>query len=327
MSFPGKILLALCCVAALAFAVIAGADYTRRQDWTLALLRHDLALSGLPVDDDPKDDRFNALGTRALGAIFKDLGGEPVRTQLAEVQRVEQKVKADIQKQDDDAAQRARLETYWLALAMTNAERDAIRAKVRDANVPLDQMLGTGEGNFGDYFARARDPNTSRTLIAPLLYNVSQVSKATEQKAPLRAQTVVGLPAYVAAANRQIRALREMTQNVRRGIGEDRVTFEGKYQLYALDLQARDASLRDLGHSLTSRRAERNAWQEEVNKRNQLAAELKAEIDQARQAADKDVQKQTALEKELFDARRQLALALEQTQQLESQIRKLEQER
>src|SRR5262245_44888888 len=61
MSLFGKILAVLNVLAAIAFVVLAAMDYQRRQDWSFAVLRHDIALRGLPVNEDEKDREGNLL--------------------------------------------------------------------------------------------------------------------------------------------------------------------------------------------------------------------------------------------------------------------------
>ena len=89
MSLFGKIL-ALCNIlGAVAFVVMGFMDYATREKWAYANYVHDVALSGLPLDDKQLDDHGSPLkGNLSDGTKKEWFGGSPVSTQVEEVDRV-----------------------------------------------------------------------------------------------------------------------------------------------------------------------------------------------------------------------------------------------
>src|SRR5262245_11073826 len=106
MATFGKVMAALCVLVALGFLILAGMDYGTRQKWTHSALMHELAVYGLPLDQNdpvarlPGRPAVNEMGSGepeknpllkelfAKGSGGSVLGGPPVRTQKAELDRV-----------------------------------------------------------------------------------------------------------------------------------------------------------------------------------------------------------------------------------------------
>ncbi len=55
MSLLGKILALVNILAAVGFIYLAASDYGKRQQWSYAVYRHDLAINGLPLDEKEVD--------------------------------------------------------------------------------------------------------------------------------------------------------------------------------------------------------------------------------------------------------------------------------
>lgn len=153
MSLFGKVLIGFNFIAAIAFLVLATLNRGERQKWELLELRGRLAIDGLPVSP-PKDagevdeDRvpfefqvnnttfLRTLEKKRLQAIFASakggeiLGGEPVESQDAEVQRVKKKLEG-ILDEKDVRTQLAIASRILTDLARSGEKRDAALALQR----------------------------------------------------------------------------------------------------------------------------------------------------------------------------------------------------
>src|SRR4051794_25402232 len=94
MTILGKLLAIANVVAAVGFLYLVAADWALRHKWTYDVYRHDLMLTGLPLDEndtDPTDDEPQAekLNEKTLQAIFQQAGGTPVKTQREEVKNAQ----------------------------------------------------------------------------------------------------------------------------------------------------------------------------------------------------------------------------------------------
>src|SRR5262245_17537518 len=108
MKVLGIILAILNVLVAILVLVFAGKNYDAHRKARYESFRHELALTGLPVDDkemnldQPDDPIISKLTPSVLTAVFQgndggaDLGGAPVQTVLDEFDRVRAKVKANI---------------------------------------------------------------------------------------------------------------------------------------------------------------------------------------------------------------------------------------
>ncbi len=103
MSLFGKIL-ALCNIlGAAAFVMMGFMDYAKREAWAYANYVHDVALSGLPLDDKQVDDSGSPLKDNLAASTKTEwFGGSPVSTQVEEVDRVKKQVDALLDKVKDD---------------------------------------------------------------------------------------------------------------------------------------------------------------------------------------------------------------------------------
>src|SRR5688500_10970007 len=75
MSLLGKILAVLNLLAAGGFLYLAVLDYSIRQQWSYALFRHDIALLGMPVDREDRDDRGRPRYLAMNEALAEELAG------------------------------------------------------------------------------------------------------------------------------------------------------------------------------------------------------------------------------------------------------------
>jgi hypothetical protein len=114
MTLFGKILALFNALGAVGLVFLAFLDYGKRQTWAYSLVRHELVLTGLPIDEKEETSTgapiADLLGQDTLGKIFKEVG-DPVATQLQEVERVHGQIDSRIQA----AATNKRAQTVLLA--------------------------------------------------------------------------------------------------------------------------------------------------------------------------------------------------------------------
>ena len=126
MSLFGKIL-ALCNIlGAAAFLVIGFMDYAKRETWAYANYVHDVALTGMPLDDKQLDDRESPLKYNLATETKKQwFGSDPVSTQVEEVNRVKKQVDDLLAKtKDDPTKQTVELARILTPFAQHYAERE-----------------------------------------------------------------------------------------------------------------------------------------------------------------------------------------------------------
>jgi hypothetical protein len=125
MSLLGKILAVLNILAVIAFLIIGGMAYSKRQAWAYLGFRAELMSDGIPLDDKELDKegypRKDKLHEKTVAELF---GGEPVHTQVKEVERVKGLLDAQIGAATD---QRKKIGVYaniLLPMATTPADRE-----------------------------------------------------------------------------------------------------------------------------------------------------------------------------------------------------------
>jgi len=132
MSTFGKILAFLNILGALALGALSLMEYSRRQAWAYSLFRHDLVLNGLPLDDKQQDPRGNLvadlIGEETKKDLFSSVGGNPVTTQVAEVERLHKQLADKIQGTPDKKQQIVLYSRILLNLVESNLERERLMA-------------------------------------------------------------------------------------------------------------------------------------------------------------------------------------------------------
>src|SRR5437588_7072807 len=173
MSPFGKVLAILNAVAAIAFIVLAGMAYGKRQAWTHAVYRHDLVIEGIPLDDEDSNDlgdlRTDAFSVEMRNQVFSPVGGQPQVTQMSEVNRVKGVVHGNISSSQNRWAALAR---YLMPFASSASKREGL-AKIEkaDANQLAALPLPTLEAALGSDIGAEKDANaeTKRTAIVSRL--------------------------------------------------------------------------------------------------------------------------------------------------------------
>jgi hypothetical protein len=132
MSLFGKILAFLNILGAIALVYFVSADYGKRRAWAHSKFRHELVLKGLPLDEQEQTSNeepiVGLLGEDTRNTIFQSAGGNPVSTQVEEVQRVKSQLDSKIQSAGNPRAKTFLLSRILLPLADQHIEREQLLA-------------------------------------------------------------------------------------------------------------------------------------------------------------------------------------------------------
>ena len=141
MSLLGKIMAVFNLLGVIAVFVMALLVYSKREAWSYAVYRHDLAMYGFPVTDADQDDQDYKLvldlGSTNGRTLSELLPTNPVTTQVKEVERLKQILDDKLAAAGSDRT--AQMQLYantLLPLSLTNGERGyyiAIRTYSADA--------------------------------------------------------------------------------------------------------------------------------------------------------------------------------------------------
>jgi hypothetical protein len=328
MSILGKVLAILNVLAAVAFLVVAGLDYGKRQAWAFAVLQQDFILNGLPVDETDKDVEgrplVNLIGKRMQQQLFAGLPQEPVATQRQEVERRQKALRDEIEAQPDAAAKKRVIENALLPLARTWGHRDQWRREIRDPKQEVDALLAS-DGLVETAFKEALQgktetgeqlgPEERRHAIAHLLCNLND--KPEDQR---RTLAVVGLKAYTAAVDSQATALANMAPEIQRALDADRVAFEREHGDLIRQIVVLAGRVRELQATLQEQTLLKQEHATLVAARKADVQNVRAEIAQATKATEIALQGQSRLEQALFQTREAIRAAADKNQQLLRQI-------
>jgi hypothetical protein len=325
MSILGKILAALCLLAAGLFVYLAAADAGKRQQWAYAVYRYDLLEHGLPLEKEERDpaegDRLvDKQGDKTLQQLAQAAGGQSVpRTQQEAVEAVRARLRGDIDKLDGDEAKRKKLVDVLRPLARTLGEREAILLLSRDEleaklKVAFDDALQPAFDEASG--TPKRDPELKRRAIAHLLFNLDN-QDAWHQWLLV----VIGLQAYIDEANRQADAMADMAERVRLAMLQDQAAFETSHQKVIKDLQVLAEELQGKKTFLLDQQKLKKKNEDLANARKGERDKLKENLENSRKATEAALAEQARYEKALFEARRRLRDAAAANQKLEEEIR------
>jgi hypothetical protein len=344
MSLLGKILAIINAVAALGFIYLALSDYGKRQQWSYAVFRHDLAIDGLPLDEsqldlDSKPIAKN-LNKPTLDEMFQQAGGQPVKTQLEELNRRKSEVISKIDGGPmtvpnlldanpptitlDTPAQRAAW--FLLPFAKSILERDPLLTQIFN---PKQQNVNAAaiEQLFTDVLARG-SAGDKRQGIAEVLLGLLEPGEGDpfESQAFKRYVTVVGRKAAATAIDNQAAALTQLARETNDVLAAGRATFaatHGQAVLRNLDIVA---ALQKEKETLELQRNQTARQKELVAERQAQVDKLVARLEAARKTTRAYLDAQEKLQKALLDGDRQLRDANSTNQGLEQKLQKLEQQ-
>jgi hypothetical protein len=350
MSLLGKILALVNILAAVGFIYLAASDYGKRQQWSYAVYRHDLAINGLPLDEKEVDvdgvPLVKNLSEATKTEIFQGLG-QPVKTQLEEVQRVQNQLRSKI---DDGQpltvpnplvpGQQLNLATaeqkrvwFLLPLAHTLAEREALLTQLFQAQPNVD--AAAFDKPFTDVLAKT-DPGDKRVAVAELLFNLMDATMtsppaegqdAFESSEYKRFLTVVGLKSAISGVDSQAATVARMAQDTDSVLAAGRSAFAAQHgQLLSrirnlADVVQRERETLAAQQSLVARQ------QDLVSERDRQVKELETRLAAARKTTQGLLADQDKIQQAVLEAQRKLRDANGKNQQLEKDLRGLEGQR
>jgi hypothetical protein len=335
MATFGKVLAVFNVLAAIAFLTLSAMDYNKRQGWSYAHFRSELAVHGLPVD--ATDDTGHLPGrpvaplvtAKMQDDLFRSVGGSPVSTQVDAVKQTVKSFDDQLAAAPDLAKKRDILAARLLPLQTRGDLRDQMIHDLRNLKTEADvQKLSDQLKAIAD---KAIDPQANggkrdleerRRAIADFLYNYDPTSEWHA-----RVQTVVGLEQYAAAADRQYANLRDMAQRLRGMMADDQATFVGAYEaekpklhLLADRLKAFQAKLAERQELVQSHTVLRNARMAEVD-------DLQKQIAAAQQTVAKERASLQGLQDQLFALQQEFAKDQATNGRLERELRSKEAEK
>jgi hypothetical protein len=151
MSPFGKILAFLNVLGVLGFISLGMMDYARRQAWSYLVYRHELVITGLPLDKAETDKEGHLLWERMSQQTAKELfPTNPVFTQVEEVQRVKKALDGKLRATSEAKKQLHDAAVVLLPFAITNAQREdliSLRAYLKDDSTydTLKKQMGKAQ--------------------------------------------------------------------------------------------------------------------------------------------------------------------------------------
>jgi hypothetical protein len=327
MTTVNKVLAVLNVLAAIAFLSLAGLDYGKRQAWMFAVRQQRFIIDGLPVDNAETDSEgsplVDALGPQMQKQLFAGVPEGPVKTLKEEVKRRHGALLKEIDDAPNPEAKKKVIEAALAPLARTWGQRNELQRKIRDPKVAVDALV---DGPLETAFKDALDakiiaeeqvgPDARRLAIAHLLFNLS--GKPEEHQ---RTLAVVGLDAYIHEVDSQATALRNMAPEIRHATEADLTAFEVEHKDLIRQIEVLADRVRNLNLTLETQTALAQSHSARVAARKSDVQSVRAEIEDAKKAADMAMTGQSRLENALFQARAAIAAAGEKNQQLLQEIR------
>jgi hypothetical protein len=330
MSLLGKILAILNVLAALGFVYLAAVDWGKRNAWAYAVFRHELVVDGLPVDESesvPVEDVpvVDRLSENTLQDLFRQAGGQPVKTQREAVKRLHDELRAKVESAGDENAQRQALYTLLEPLARTFGERELLAQEIlQKKDKSLSELLGdfdalfqTKDGAKGTFAGLM--PKHERQAIAHLLFSLSP-----DVAQHGRIQVVIGLKEFADEVSRQADALRRMSDQVRLDITRDRGTFAERYQDLVEDIRHRAQVLEDRLFDKRNQLRVKGEHEQLLASRRKEIADIHETMETTRASINKILDAQAKEEKAVFDAQRLYRTTKADNERMERDIRTLE---
>jgi hypothetical protein len=346
MSLFGKILAVLNVVAAIAFVYFATTDYAKRQAWAQSAFRHELQITGLPVDDKVVDvdgvPIVENMTPATLQQVFTGIG-QPVKTQREEVNRVRTQLQAKADDPNIQGTKAEKLARILLPLAQTGPHREElIRLMTKDPRAQLTEQ------NLVDEFNRLFDgatraggsempPDGQRDGIAALLVplcvfdgeGLPQDINADPVESPgyKRAVVVIGLEEAARAVKARAFALQQVAQDIAQSAEYDRANFVATNQKVLMELQTLLKELEAAKYADGVQQGLVQKHQLVVDKRKNDVTEMENQLKEAIAKTQAVLKDQAAVEAALFKKQQEKKAAQEKNNALEKEIEKLEQGR
>jgi hypothetical protein len=326
MSVLGKVLAILNVIAAFVFMLIAAFDWGQRQSWAYAVYRADLALDGLPLDENELDlkgqKRINRLTDKTYTSVMgePDAAKEPKdKTQLAYVDTIRKALMAEINQAPNDEAKREKLISILAPTAKTLPEREALIDKINKESVPV--LTGDQSPLANAFEAVTKNPpqelvpEQRRQAVAHLLLAVAR-TPADRQKVA----AVVGQREYAGAVTRQAAALRAMIEEMTATLDRDKARYVNDYQQRIAHLEALERELKLRQADLASHKDFLAKHETLLKARLGDVHSLHEELEAARKQTAQALQSLAQEQRELFDAQHRVGKYVEANEALEKEL-------
>jgi hypothetical protein len=333
MSILGKILVVFNVLAALVFAYLAAVDWGQRHAWSWAVNSEEFAMDGLPLDENETDadgtPLVELISDKTFEEMLRPVGGGPSsptsadKTQMAEVKRRHDQLRAQIDAAQNDREKRDRLLRILVPLARLGSDRDEIRDQINNGKID-DLMSNDGpfEKAFRDGLEPNRDAGMRRQAVAHLLFNLCDPNLNTTDYQ--RVAVVVGVSALAYEADRQAQALRDMATRVQLAMANEQAAFEKDYKRVLSELNIEAETLL----AQTTKLAEFTKLKEEHQRlaqaREQDLTDLRRRLETARAATLVALNQLDLEQQRLFEAQSAVVKTSDKNQDLERQVRQLE---
>jgi hypothetical protein len=340
MSLLGKILAILNVLAVVGLVCLAAMSYGKRQAWAHAVLRHDLAIDGLPLDDKDTDEDgipvVDKISDWTRDQMFQPVGGAGVKTQMEELQNVRRKVEQKVEEAPPET-KGAVLARILTPLATSGARRYDLAQRAKDPKAPVADL----QNDLANAFERATHDESGKELardakrqaIAALLFRLAGVidedpanpdREALESPYYRRLQVVAGQNAVAREVENHANLVTRMTNDVVMEIERERGEFVADHKKVLLEIQVLAKQLDDRQTILDRQKALTKQHSDVVKQRTQYRDDMKELLAKAREETKQELDKQTAREQAVFASQKELRDSYADILALEVQIRKLE---
>lgn len=335
MATFGKVLLFLNLMLAVVVFTIFGLSLGQEKRWATAAYVSELPIIGLPVDtdeldpDDPSAKRVDKLTKPVMAAYWEfphqnEFGTTQVKTVLEELQRVQGVATGRVSSAANDEEKRKELYRMLVPQAKTIAEREELIRRINDPKVSIAELVSELERRFSEAKnGTGKGARQEQRLnIATLLFCLHADALWRQ-----RVMRIVGMETYIHAVERQALYSYAMALEYQALIVQDRTAFEKSYAdlvesilKNSEELHYLDKFLRDLNTTL----AERNA---QIRERETEVENAKTALATATKNTQVEVNKLNAIQYDLFQLQQRVGLAIQKNQELEQDLRKLEQKK
>jgi hypothetical protein len=303
---------------AIIFLWLAALGQTKRA-WAYNVYLYDVALQGLPVDENELDTNGNPLvdklTDKTLAGVFDR--GSPVRTQKEAVEAKYSEVRRQIDGLGE-AEKRAELVRVLKALARGGPQRDAV------ADMTTEELQAALEKAFepartGKLDGKDLNLDQRRLAAAHILINLG-----TTQDDWDKAQRVVGLETFARELDKQAEALGDAAQWAQRNLDTDRTAFDVHHRRLLQQIIVQAERVSDLKTTLAQHKAMSEKHRVLVNARQGDVKKYETNLAAARQELDRALAEQTRLEQELFAAQQRVSRTTDANRQLELELKQQE---
>ncbi len=331
MSTLGKVLAVFCVLLAVGVMVLAGMDYASFRAVRRSAFLHEMTLIGLPVDKDdihsefPDEPTAEKLTPGVLADLFKgadggqDLGGPAVATVIDELERVRRKVADNVNNAGSLDQQKQKLRGYLLPMARDIAERDRLRTLIDDGKIAealenLDRRFAEAKSPPGGDAARNRQ--NVRQATARVLVNLS-ADPAWQD----RVRLIVGIESAAAGLNHWAHVQEQLATASKAAIIRDQGHFIADYQELLRRILYEDQNLYEAERMLADEKARVSRRQTEVQQRLTEVQRNMQELADLTAAANTEIARLEAMQRDLFALQQRFGLALEETYKLDEKLK------